>query len=159
MSFVDITLKKTDTRTYYDLDIVSGDLQTTEGFESALNMSILCERRASASEVPSPVNRRGWLGNEALDVADFEIGSKLWLLSQARANNVTRGNAVTYTKDATQWFIDDNDLDKINVSAQFGETFGVNGVPLELGIDLIRSQDIVLSKNYKLWDNTIEESI
>lgn len=153
MAFVDVTLKK-ENRTFYDLDFVDGDLAKTDGFGSALKMSILCERRAEASEVPSPSKRRGWWGNEALDIANFEIGSKLWLLNQARSTNVTLNRAVTYSQDATQWFVDDTYLDKVLVSSEYSDDTTMN-----ISINLIRGQDKVLSMGFRIWENTLQELI
>ena len=151
MAFVDIKMAKTSDG-YYDLSFEDGDLVTTEGFDTAINMSIMCERRASVSEVPAPAKRRGWWGNAYLGFANFEIGSKLWLLLQARATENTLNNAVTFAKAALQWFVDDEYLDKVNATADY-DTEGT----LVLLIELIRAQDIVLSNGYRLWGNTIEE--
>lgn len=151
MSFVDILLEKTEAG-FYDLAFDNGDLLATQGFTSALLMSILCERRATPSEVAQPEKRRGWWGNAFLGFTDFEIGSKLWLLSQARANQVTLNNSITYTNNALEWFAQDKYIDKANVTAEYN----AQNVLL-LYIQFIIGQDIVLNKGFRLWDNTIEE--
>lgn len=61
-----------------------GDLTKTEGFDTAITMSLFCERRASAAEVTISSRRRGWWGNIASRIEDFEIGSKLWQVEQER---------------------------------------------------------------------------
>ena len=50
-----------------------GDLLTVNSFDTALKMSLFCERRASAAEEGVPELRRGWIGNEANDVSNFEM--------------------------------------------------------------------------------------
>ena len=151
MAFVDIILKKNLTD-FYDLSFVGGDLEKTEGFASAVNISIFCEKRASASEVAIPEKRRGWWGNAFLGYTDFEYGSKLWLLLQARASQKTLNNSITYSENALQWFIEDNYLDKVVVSSEYDDNMA-----MLLNVQLIRSQDIVFSNGYRLWENTITE--
>lgn len=151
MEFTDILLSKIG-RDFYDIDFESGDIKTTDGFDMALLMSVLGEKRASSSEVPAPERRRGWWGNEALDFDDYEFGSKLWLVSQERRTIQTLNNSVTYVRDSLQWMIDDDFLDNVLVSAQYSSISG-NSV-LEIQVDLIRSQNSVLSKGVKIWQNT-----
>lgn len=151
MDFVDIALSK-DNRTFFDIDFENGDIKTTDGFEMALLMSILGNKRADASEVPSPERRRGWWGNEALDFNDYEIGSKLWLLAQARETQLSLNNAKTYVRNSLEWFLEDGFLDEILVIAQYIQV-GLERV-MEIKIDLIRSQNSVLSKGFRIWQNT-----
>jgi phage gp46-like protein len=151
MSFVDILLRK-NTEGYYDLDFDNGDLYSTDGFTSALLISIFCERRATPSEVAPPEKRRGWWGNAFLGFADFEMGSKLWLLSQARADQVTLNNSITFTNNAVEWFKEDKYIDKANVTANYDEQNA-----LLIFIQFLIGQDIVLNKGLRLWNNTIEE--
>lgn len=150
MAFVDILMEKDNG--FYDLAFDNGDLKSTQGFTSALLMSIFCERRATPSEVAPPEKRRGWWGNAFLGFTDFEIGSKLWLLSQARADQVTLNNSITFATNALDWLIDDKYIDKINITAEYNEQN-----ILLLAIQLLIGQDIVLNIGFKLWQNTIEE--
>ena len=67
----------------YDLQIDSnGDILTDDFFDTSLLVSLFAEQRATPSEMPESHRRRGWIGNES--TPGFEIGSKLWLYSQAR---------------------------------------------------------------------------
>lgn len=150
MAFVDILMEKDNG--FYDLAFDNGDLKSTQGFTSSLLMSIFCERRATPSEVAPPEKRRGWWGNAFLGFTDFEIGSKLWLLSQARADQVTLNNSITFSTNALDWLIDDKYIDKINITAEYNEQN-----ILLLAIQLLIGQDIVLNIGFKLWQNTIEE--
>jgi len=150
MAFVDILLEKDNG--FYDLAFDNGDLKSTQGFTSALLMSIFCERRATASEVADPSKRRGWWGNAFLGFTDFQIGSKLWLLSQARADQVTLNNSITFSSNAVEWFKEDKYIDKANVTADYDEQNA-----LLIFIQFLIGQDIVLNKGFRLWDNTIEE--
>ena len=151
MAFVDLTMDKNG-RSYHDLDIENGDLKTTDGFSSSLLMSILCERRATESEVASPKKRRGWWGNEAAGFDDFEIGSKYWLLSQARHTDNTLNNAINYGRQATEWYVTDGYIDKVEVTADYNSITN-----MDIDIKLFKSQDLVGQKGFKLWENTLSE--
>lgn len=150
MANIDIKLDRTE-EGYWDISFVNGDFKKTDGFDTAINITLMCERRAVASEVPKPELRRGWWGNFLLLYDKFEIGSKLWLLSQARSTQETLNNSITYMEDAFRWFIDDGYLEKININAEYQE---LDKTKLVIRIDFIRSQNIVESKYYSVWDNT-----
>lgn len=146
MAAVDIALDKS--KGYYDMSFTGGDFTLTDGFDTALLMSLFCERRASESEIPAPELRRGWWGNLLSDFIRFEIGSKLWLLAQARATENTLNDAINYTQQCLEWFIEDGHLDDIEV------TGSLDNDAIKLNIKLMRDQDIVLSDSYDLWDLT-----
>jgi len=151
MAFVDIKMTQNEEE-FLDISFENGDLSTVDGFESALLMSILLEKRASSSEIEAPQFRRGWWGNEALGFDDYEIGSKLWLLSQSRIRQKSLNEAITFSRDSLQWFIDDDFLDKVEVTANFSFDDGQSTLDLQIG--LFRSQNSVLSKGFKIWQNT-----
>jgi phage gp46-like protein len=151
-NFVDLDLQKTSDG-YYDLHFDSdGDFAKTKGFNTALKMSLLLDARAAASQVADPVKRRGFWGNFMLGFANYELGSLLWLLDQARATQVTLNNAITFTRNALNWLIEDGHLDKINVAADYS-----SNNTLAVRIDLIRSKNIVQSFGYQIWENTLLE--
>ncbi len=133
---------------YHDIGFTNGDFTLTQGLETALLMSVYCEKRADASEVPASEMRRGWWGNLVLGYGDYEIGSKLWELEQARKDNVTLGLTKTYTVDGFQWLIADNLAKEIKVDS----SFIVNGIQIE--IDIVISQNKTISESYELWQNT-----
>ncbi len=64
-SDVALTFIRTGEKTgFYDIDIdSSGDIDKTDGFDTAILMSFFCERRADESEVTVAELRRGWVGN------------------------------------------------------------------------------------------------
>lgn len=151
MAFVDLAFVMTE-EGYFDLAIEDGDFVTTDGFDTALLMSIFCHKRASASEVGFPQNRRGWWGNEALGFDNYNIGSKLWLLEQARNNKETLNDAKTYTEDSLTWFLTDRFLDNTVVTTEYKK---INGESvLEIHASLIRFQNSVAEKGFRIWQNT-----
>ena len=151
-SVIDISvrqLERPDIGLLFDIDLdEQGDLLTEESFDTALKMSFFCERRASAAEEPIPEKRRGWIGNEANDVQGFEIGSKLWLLFQSRLDLNTLNEAVDYTNQGLQWFIDDKLLKSFEIRGRRT----VNELILE--ITLFRFNNRVDSRLFKIWNNT-----
>lgn len=131
----------------YDFQIDSnGDILTKDFFDTSLLMSLFCERRASASEMPNSELRRGWIGNES--TPDFEIGSKLWLYSQARVTRTTLNGIETTVKNGLQWQVEDNIAVSIDVTSSLG-----NG-SIAVTLDIKRVNSSVERRYFELWNNT-----
>lgn len=125
----------------YDISIdANGDIKTEDAFNTAILMSLFCERRASASEMPDALRRRGWIGN----TDDFEIGSKLWLYEQARKSTATDLNINAEVLNALSWFVEDNLLESINATTKDGV----------IEVTLSRPTSQVEKRYYKLWSNS-----
>ncbi len=123
----------------------NGDFETVEGFDTALQMSILSEMRATEDEVPVPQYRRGWIGNED---NDFPIGSTIWLYDQARRTQTTLNDIESAAQVATQWFLDENLVDEIEATT----TFFTDGIALEVKFTIKdRPTEINL---FNLWELT-----
>lgn len=132
----------------YDFQIdENGDILTADAFDTALFMSLFCERRATASEVPAVQLRRGWIGNES-DQDGFEIGSKLWLHEQSRITKTLIQEIVSATTNALQWLIDDNLATSVNVSARLQN----NNIIIEVIIS--RPSSKVDYRYFEFWSNT-----
>lgn len=115
---VDIALARQDDGSY-DISLDgNGDLAQTADIDTAIYMSLLTDKRAAASEVPLPQNRRGWWGNIFNTDPDYEIGSKLWLLEQSRGTQDTLNKAQQYVVDCLQWLITDKYVKGIAVNAE-----------------------------------------
>jgi phage gp46-like protein len=133
---------------YWDISFTDGDFTLTYGFETALLMSLFCEKRASKSEVPNLALRRGWWGNTVGDWDNYEIGSKLWLLDQARSNPASLNLAKTYSADGLSWLLTDSYCTKIDIDT----SYTINNMNID--ITLYRSNDQTINNSYKLWNNT-----
>jgi phage gp46-like protein len=134
---------------HYDVSIDDeGDFATLNSLDTAIQLSLFCDVRADESEEPVNELRRGYWGNTLHDVDGFEVGSKLWLLSQAKNTVNTLNSAVDYARQCLQWFIDDN----IAVDAKVNGEQTQNNI--QLGIEFIRSNNDVESRFYELWNNT-----
>lgn len=99
------------------------DLETDEGLETAVIISLFSDRRAGDDEeLPSGVgSKRGWWGDSLADVGGDQIGSKLWLLCREKRLNSVRLRAEQYIREALQWMIDTKIATKIDVDVTFGE--------------------------------------
>jgi phage gp46-like protein len=142
---IDLALTKND---YYDISFTDGDFTLTDGLDTALILSVYCERRADASEVSTPNLQRGWWGNLFSLKQNFEQGSKLWLLYQSRNTQLTLNRAIAYAQDAFSWMVEDGLLDNVEVN---GEMIAQG---IKIIVTLYRSQNIVGNFAYDLWDNT-----
>lgn len=150
---IDLKLaRKKELGKMYDLFIDPfGQLETINNFDTSLQMSVYCERRADSSEVLRPEYRRGWWGNELTDFVGFEIGSKLWLLKQSRLDQVTLNKITAYAYEGLQWLVDQGHLVKVEVNTILVSQ--VNG-SVVLEIKLYRSLDEVETRFFDLWNNT-----
>lgn len=143
----DIELALTDTG--YDTTFgADGDFTMTDGAETAILMSVYCEQRAEASQMPIPQMRRGWWGNELAQVTGYQQGSLLWLLSQARADIDTLNLGANYLRQGFQWMVDDALLKDVSVT----------GILLAKGarysVKLTRIDGQTETRYYDLWEAT-----
>ena len=144
---IDIRLTR-DQRGLFDMTIgADGDFTQTPGMDTSLVMSLGVDARADGSEVAAPERRRGWWGNE-LDATGFEIGSKLWLLDQARKTQTTANRGRDYAKKALEWLVTDGYADDVVVSPSFIS----DGIALS--IDIHRANSVTESLAYELWEHT-----
>lgn len=146
-TITDIKMQKTADG-YYDFVISGGDFESISGFDNAILMSLLCERHADESEIAPPQKRRGWIGNEMLDIENFEYGSKLWLLDQARLTQDTLNKSVDYSRQGLQWFIDDGYSERINVTGE------IRNNSILLDIIFYNKNDIIERRGFDVWRKT-----
>jgi phage gp46-like protein len=146
MEKIDIAL--IDKGGYFDIDFEDGDIKTVDSMDTAITMTIYGERRADETEQPVNHLRRGWVGNLLNDTPDYEYGSKLWQSYQARATVDTRNKVTVDLQDAFTWFVFDGHLQNVLVTSE------LSGSEITPNIDLIRSQNEVDSRSFKLWQNT-----
>ena len=118
MSNLDIAFK-IDSKGFYDIDLTdNGDLLSTQGLDTAILMSIFCEKRANEDEIPRPEYRRGDWSNELNEISDYEVGSKLWLLDQARTSQSSLDDAIEYIREGLQWLIDDGYILDVDITGE-----------------------------------------
>lgn len=150
---IDIALAVDNATGLYDINFENGDFQMTEGFDTSLIVSLFADARASSSQIPRAELRRGWWGNQfSADFPEFEIGSKLWLLSQSRNIQDTLNSAIDFAKNALQWLVTNNHAKSINVTGAFINDGTIGGIRLTIVID--RGSSITETKYYDIWNNT-----
>ena len=140
-------LMRTDADGIYDIELdEQGDIANGDFFDTSLIYSILGERRALPSEVPTSSRRRGWIGNE---FSDYENGSKIWLYEQSKLTRTILNNIESEAVNALQWMIDDGFA--VSIIAANAVVTG-NGVSIEISIQRPNSE--VEQRFFELWNNT-----
>lgn len=140
-----IDFKLSQKKGYWDLDIENGDFAKTNSLDTAVFMSVFCERRAS--QVSEPTLRSGHFTNAFNLVAGYEVGSLFWLYTkQSKQTDSNLSLIESSVSDGLKWLVDDAIITKIKVKAnKYNEQ-------INLEIDLINKLQ-VNSKYYNLFIN------
>ncbi len=107
MTFTDLAFEQ-DEDGIFDLVIEDGDFKLTEGFETALLVSLFSDRRAYLDEVPDPEKRRGWVGDLVSETTGDKIGSGLWFYEQSRLSVDDENGVRDEAEKSLDWAITDN---------------------------------------------------
>lgn len=132
----------------YDIAFDAGDIKTIEGLETAAVLSLFTDARADKSETAKTTRRRGWLGNATMFTDGHEIGSKLWLLEQARLTDETEKNLQTYVSNCFAWMLKDR------LIRSFEVTTGKENQQATFNVKFVITENFVTSINFALWNNT-----
>lgn len=125
------------TGTSFDLAMDGPDLLKDDTLATPVIVSLFSDRLAQADDqIPDGTgDRRGWWGDYPLDdpgdvsQPDY-IGSRLWLLSRAKASAQTQAAAQGYANECLAWMVEDGAAASVNFSATW-KAIGVlalNGV-------------------------------
>ncbi len=138
--FVDVALDFDLERLNGDISVFGGDLVRETSLKTALLVSLFTDRLVSIeeSEAFGSSERRGWFGDALSEIDGDRIGSKLWLLERAKVLPETLARAREYSREATQWFVDDGVSAKNVIETEWLDTI-VTGAPrgvLALGIEI-----------------------
>lgn len=151
MGNIDLKLTQNTDDYIYDISIGDGgDFSLVESFDTAIILSLFTDKRAEDSEVPSSLKRRGYFGNLS-NSGKKELGSKLWLLDQARINQETLNLAIKYAEQALQWLIDDKYIRNLIVLG----VISPNESTITLTIKFFLNNGQVNQKSYKLFKNSV----
>lgn len=138
-----------------DIEVDGADLQTDEGLQTAVLISLFTDRRAlDGEELPAgETSRRGWWGDVANAPGDF-TGSRLWLLNREKQMPEVIARANEYTREALQWLIDDKVAQRVDIEVD-GSTFE----RLAIGVIVTRPNgDIAKFRFGSLWANQLERA-
>lgn len=131
----------------FDIDIVDGDLESDEGLETAVAISIFSDRRVTDEELSFPqTDKKGWWGDMFPDVDQDQIGSRLWLIGREKVLQETAKRAEDYCKEGLAWLIEDGVAKSVAVAA----AYDLNKY-LRIAIDIAKP-DGNSSKFQVLWD-------
>jgi phage gp46-like protein len=101
--------------------LASPQLDTDEGLQTALLLSLFTDRRAEADDVlpDNSGNRRGWWGDSFADVPGDRFGSRLWLLSREKQLSNALQRARDYAREAVSGLVEDGVARQVEVDAEF----------------------------------------
>lgn len=116
----DIALIWNDETNLGDILTTGADLQSDEGLQTAVIVSLFTDRRASDDDAlpAGETNRRGWWGDVAPEVEGDVTGSKLWLLFREKRLPDVIARAQEYARESLQWLIDDKVASRVDVTAE-----------------------------------------
>ena len=140
-------LKKTDGS--YTISITNGDLTEEDGFDTAINISLLTDARATEEQVNQPEFRRGWLPDIVSPVEGRKLGSWLWTVDQSKLIPDTLNKDINFSQLALNWFVEDNIAKSIIVT---GEIIPRTGIQITI---VIVALDGTTTTHYRnLWEMT-----
>ncbi len=98
-------------------DVDSNDLAIDDGLETAIILSLFCDRRAEDGDVlpEGETDRRGWWADVFPVVAGDKFGSRLWLIARSKETPDVLARGEEYAREALQWLIDDKVSDQIDL--------------------------------------------
>lgn len=104
-----------------DWAFAAPQLQTDDGLETAVILSLFTDRLADPEDVlpDTSGNRRGWWGDTYADIQGDRIGSRLWLLHREKQRALVLARAQEYARESLQWLIADGIARSVEVGAEF----------------------------------------
>lgn len=145
---MNIDLKLEQSKGYVDISFKDGQIEPTEGFDTAIAVSLFSDRRASESEQPDPLKRRGWIG----DIGELDqIGSKLWFLEQSRITSSTLNKAIDYTQKCLAWFVEDSLAKKIDVRGRLEPN------TILVFVTITTPDNKIVNFSVDIWRKTIDQ--
>lgn len=143
----DVSLKLTN-QTFFDIAIDGLDLESDDGLENALAISVFTDARVTEDQLPyGHTKRKGWWGDMFPEVPGDKIGSRLWTINPEKVTNETLRKAIDYCTESTKWLIDDGIADTINFTTEYNENKHLN-----IFIEVVRPGEDAPSKYQIIWD-------
>lgn len=101
----------------FDLVVVDSVLDTVDGFETAIMVSLLSDARASAANVLTPSKRRGWVANILTADTGRQYGSRLWTFHQARLTPGILNDISIAAQESLNWMVQDGIAKSVSTTA------------------------------------------
>jgi phage gp46-like protein len=127
----------------------NGDFTIDSSFDTDILVSLFADGRADASEIQQPELRRGWIGDAVTTLENHLIGSKLWLMEQARLDNDTLNKVQTYAKDCLKWIIELDYAKRLNVTVNRESIDSIS-----ITVRIYVKDNEVLKFTYRIWKNS-----
>lgn len=132
----------------FDIDLLNGDIKSDDGLETAVIISIFTDRRVTDDDLPDlEESKMGWWGDMFSDIANDQIGSRLWLLKREKTTTETLRRSEDYIREALNWMLEDGVATNIEVNSAYNEF-----KHLIATIDILRPNDDE-TRFQVLWDN------
>ena len=104
----------------FQLRLIDGDLESDDGLETAVIISLFTNRRVPKAEIPEGlITQEGWWGDIFPDVETDQIGSTLWTFSRSKFNPAIIPPIEDAMRDSLNWMIDDGLAQAIDATASF----------------------------------------
>lgn len=133
----------------WDINFSGGDIEATQGLDSAIYLSILSENRASSSQIKDSRSRRGHFANEFNNIQNSEVGSLVWYYTQQAVNTQANASLIQNAiRDSLSWILDQGIASDLEVNIER------KGNGLTINIELI-SELTPENQYYNLFFNTV----
>lgn len=84
--------------------------------KEAIAISLFSDARATPEELPAhEEDPRGWWANS---YNEFEVGSKLWILSRDKIDEKSANRFRSYIADSLNWMVEDKIIENINIAME-----------------------------------------
>ncbi|MBE9542506.1 MAG: phage GP46 family protein [Proteobacteria bacterium] len=111
----------------FDINILNGDLETDNGLETAVAISVFTDKRVTDEELPDlEESKRGWWGDMYPEVDQDKIGSRLWTLEREKKLVETLRLSEDYTREALDWMLEDSIADSVDVVSNYDDNNFLN---------------------------------
>lgn len=114
----DIRIVMDPNEQYGELILADRDVDRDGGFETAVIITLLTDRRADIEDpLPDDAGYRGGSWHDSIPVVEgYEQGTKLWLLHRSKTLIEIPTTAEQYLREGFQWMIDDEIVESLDVN-------------------------------------------
>tara|TARA_R110002126_G_scaffold9234_3_gene42101 strand:- start:232 stop:696 length:465 start_codon:yes stop_codon:yes gene_type:complete len=139
--------KPVGTEALYDFQIgTNGDILTEDQLDTSILVSLFTDKRATPSQMVSPLRRRGWVGD--LETPGDLYGSHLWLFEQARLTATVLARIGGLTKTCLKWMTRDNIATEVTARAT------VRTSSVDLLVEIKKPNSPAEAHLFALWENS-----
>lgn len=140
---MDIALFFLQGNTFADIGITPPDLTTNKDLQSAVIISLFCNRLAEEGDPIDGNDRQGWWGDT---YNGHLIGSRLWELRRAKQLQSVVNLARQYCLEALQWLIEDQIATSVEVQTEIIAMY-----TLGIGVQIYQPTGIQTFKFSYVW--------